>query len=268
MAPTQLDVAEASSVEMGDYDCIVLVVPFNTTNTSSVEGLGKRIEEHSTFFDDMLEKKLKASVVKVTVAREDGSMATKCLSLFEIGEKDGMTTVGRKLGQQVASTLKAEKGIKRCAVILPESVSESTALISEFASSVLSGFYIDNRFKSQVEDEGLVKSIDVIVEGRGDLDEIRDAIRRSHVITEGVYLSKDIVNAPHNTLNSVSLAETAGRIADESGGRLTLRVLDFKDCEKRGMGAYLGVARGSETFPKFLHLTYRPKKRGTKKNPL
>jgi leucyl aminopeptidase len=69
---------------------------------------------------------------------------------------------------------------------------------------------------------------------------------------------QDIVNAPHNVLNSQSLADTAKRIAKESGGSLTCRILDKRECEQRGMGAYLGVARGSETAPQFIHLTYKP----------
>merc|ERR1712087_1103122 len=68
----------------------------------------------------------------------------------------------------------------------------------------------------------------------------------------------DIVNSPHNVLNSESLADTAKRIVDESGGSITCKILDKTECEKRGMGAYLGVARGSETDPQFIHLTYKP----------
>ena len=71
-------------------------------------------------------------------------------------------------------------------------------------------------------------------------------------------MTKDIVNSPHNVLNSESLAETAKRIAEESGGSLTCTILGKEECEERGMGAYLGVARGSETEPQFIHLTYTP----------
>lgn len=31
------------------------------------------------------------------------------------------------------------------------------------------------------------------------------------------------------------------------------------ECEARHMGAFLAVARGSETDPLFIHMTYRPK---------
>jgi leucyl aminopeptidase len=44
----------------------------------------------------------------------------------------------------------------------------------------------------------------------------------------------------------------------ESGGSITCEILGKEECEARGMGAYLGVARGSETEPQFIHLTYKP----------
>ncbi|HVQ77490.1 MAG TPA: leucyl aminopeptidase, partial [Candidatus Binatia bacterium] len=38
-----------------------------------------------------------------------------------------------------------------------------------------------------------------------------------------------------------------------------------EDCEKLGMGAYLGVAQGSLQSPKFIHLTYAPGRRARKR---
>ena len=73
----------------------------------------------------------------------------------------------------------------------------------------------------------------------------------------GVILAKDVVNSPHNILNSVSLADTAKRIAMASAGSLTGQILDKDACEERGMGAFLAVARGSETPPQLIHLTYK-----------
>jgi leucyl aminopeptidase len=39
---------------------------------------------------------------------------------------------------------------------------------------------------------------------------------------------------------------------------MELEVLEREDCEKLGMGAYLGVAQASDMPPKFIHLTYKP----------
>jgi leucyl aminopeptidase len=77
-------------------------------------------------------------------------------------------------------------------------------------------------------------------------------------LATGIFLTKDIVNAPHNVLDSLSLAETAKRIAEQSGGRIICEILDKEACEARCLGGFLGVARGSETssvHPFNLHST-------------
>lgn len=39
---------------------------------------------------------------------------------------------------------------------------------------------------------------------------------------------------------------------------MKLEVLEKEDCEKLGMGCFLGVAEASAEPPKFIHLTYTP----------
>ena len=62
---------------------------------------------------------------------------------------------------------------------------------------------------------------------------------------------------------AISWARRAAEIAKEGG--LALRVLDRAECAKMGMGAYVGVAQGSEEPPKFIHLTYSPKGRARRR---
>ncbi len=50
----------------------------------------------------------------------------------------------------------------------------------------------------------------------------------------------------------------SARRRSREAGKLGLKVLERADCEKLGMGAYLGVAQGSQEPPKFIHLTYTP----------
>jgi leucyl aminopeptidase len=59
------------------------------------------------------------------------------------------------------------------------------------------------------------------------------------------------------------LARRATEIAKEGG--LELRVLDRAECARMGMGAFVGVAQGSEEPPKFIHLTYRPGRRARRR---
>lgn len=105
-----------------------------------------------------------------------------------------------------------------------------------------------------------LKQVTLVHEGCfEDVESRNNELEAGKNLAKGIFLTKDIVNAPHNVLNSLSLANVAKKIAAESNGMLKCTILGKKECEARGMGSYLGVARGSETEPQFIHLTYKPK---------
>eukprot|EP00584_Thalassiosira_punctigera_P013845 CAMPEP_0172553454 /NCGR_PEP_ID=MMETSP1067-20121228/51021_1 /TAXON_ID=265564 ORGANISM="Thalassiosira punctigera, Strain Tpunct2005C2" /NCGR_SAMPLE_ID=MMETSP1067 /ASSEMBLY_ACC=CAM_ASM_000444 /LENGTH=611 /DNA_ID=CAMNT_0013341647 /DNA_START=143 /DNA_END=1978 /DNA_ORIENTATION=+ len=164
-----------------------------------------------------------------------------------------------KVGGAVASACHDQKKVASCNVLLPPQI-EGDAALKDLSTAFYSGLYADNRFRTgkkvelKAED---VKEVKLFMEGSA--DGAASAIETGARLAKGVSLTRDIVNAPHNVLNSESLADTARRIAEESGGSITCEILGKEECEKRGMGSYLGVARGSETEPQFIHLTYKPK---------
>lgn len=173
-------------------------------------------------------------------------------------KKDPLLAAGFALGKAVASQCNMEKKVKTCQVILPEVLASNESVVTDFSTAFYQTLYADNRFKTKVNQKKPAEDLEAVtILSEGATCEA-SVLRTGKSIATGVFLSKDIVNAPHNVLNSESLAETAKRIAEESNGRLTCKILDKADCEQRGMGAYLGVARGSETEPQFIHLTYTP----------
>jgi len=88
-------------------------------------------------------------------------------------------------------------------------------------------------------------------------------VRAGEVWSVATCVSRDLVNEPANVVTPSYLARRAQEIA--RSGRLGLKVLERAECEKLGMGAYIGVAQGSLEPPKFIHLTYRPKGRARKR---
>lgn len=173
-----------------------------------------------------------------------------------------------KLGGAVASAIHEQKKITTCNVLLPSNITQgitSKSMLTDFSTAYYSGLYVDNRYRTgkkiELKAEN-VQGVTLFLENNADNDDVttvgQEAIATGLAIASGCALTKDIVNAPHNVLNSESLAETARRIAVESGGSITCTILGKEECEARGMGAYLGVARGSETEPQFIHLTYKP----------
>lgn len=165
-----------------------------------------------------------------------------------------------KLGNKIASICDAEKKASSCAVLLPSGFGGETYsdTITDMSTHFYSTLYSDNRYRTGDKVKKTVpdlKSVTFVSEAETDIT--NEAIEKGTKMAKGLYLTKDIVNAPHNVLNSESLANVARKIAAESNGTIECTVLGKEECEKRGMGAYLGVARGSETEPQFIHLTYK-----------
>src|SRR5262249_43967644 len=86
--------------------------------------------------------------------------------------------------------------------------------------------------------------------------EAADGMRRGESFALATSFARDLINAPANDLHPTDLAREASEMAKEP--RLDVKVFDRAECKKMGMGAFLGVAAGSEQPPKFIHVTYTP----------
>jgi leucyl aminopeptidase len=167
----------------------------------------------------------------------------------------GLGDDGSKIGVAMAKFITED--IVTCSMILPDPPTDT--ILTDLTSSFLASLYSDNRYRTGdniKQPAGNLTFVELVIP-EDITDTASEAISTGTSIASGMVLAKDIVNAPHNILNSESLADTAKRIAEEIP-TLSCRILNKQDCEERGMGAFLGVARGSETQPQFIHLTYTP----------
>jgi len=78
------------------------------------------------------------------------------------------------------------------------------------------------------------------------------------ILAEAQNFTRDIVNEPGNVITPQKLAEIAEDLAKEYG--FEVKIYDEDEIEKMGMNAYLSVAKGSANPPRFIHITYRPRK--------
>jgi len=84
------------------------------------------------------------------------------------------------------------------------------------------------------------------------LPQVEAGARVGQVIAESVCLARDLINHPANVVTPTMLAETARQLAEEYG--LRCQVLDEEQMAELGMGALLGVARGSQEPARFIIL--------------
>ncbi len=81
------------------------------------------------------------------------------------------------------------------------------------------------------------------------------AIEEGLAIASGSHKAKDLANLPPNIANPSYLAEEAKALAIEND-KVDCEVLDESELENMGMGAFVAVARGSDTPAKLITLKY------------
>ncbi|GHV37747.1 putative cytosol aminopeptidase [Synergistales bacterium] len=84
-----------------------------------------------------------------------------------------------------------------------------------------------------------------------------DVAQKGAAFASGQCIARDLANEPGNVINPPILAEIAEGFARERN--ITCEVWDEKRLAEEKMGALLAVGQGSETPPRLIHLTYKPK---------
>ncbi|ACB00438.1 MULTISPECIES: leucyl aminopeptidase [Cyanophyceae] len=221
----------------------VLTVPENLT------ALDERLS--GVIAEVIAETEFKGKSGKLSVTRLGSGAPIKKLLLVGLGNAEKWNSaVLRSTAAAIARAVKGDKAITTLGLQLP--VAETEAITAQMVTEgMYLGFYEDNRFKSEQKDPPALEAVEIL--GIGDQPA---AIALGTSLCEGVIYARELVNAPANIINPVTLAASVESLASTYG--LELNILEEADCEAAGMGSFLGVAAASDLPPKFIHLVYKP----------
>ena len=142
---------------------------------------------------------------------------------------------------------------EKISFLMPWELIESIEEIKSFGEAARLSAYKDNRFNSKRDDKKVLKEIEFL-----NLIKFENiSFNETEYICEGVELARSLVAAPPNSLTPLEMSKQALKIAKDHD--LEIKILEKKECEDLGMGAYLAVAKGSDLEPKFIHLTLNSK---------
>jgi leucyl aminopeptidase len=162
----------------------------------------------------------------------------------------------RQAAARIAKAAQVQ-GCTSLGIALPVEGLEPQAAAATIAQAVRLSLFNDQRFKSDAETKPLPASVELLGFPEAAAELLGSGLFSSvDALCSGVELARQLVAAPPNQVTPQALADCAAAIASEFG--LELKLLERSDCAALGMGAYLGVAQGSDLPPKFIHLTYRP----------
>ena len=123
------------------------------------------------------------------------------------------------------------------------------------AEGALLGLYRFKHYLSANGDDQDLTDITVVEQDDSRVAELQKGLRLGTITAEASCLARDMANEPANVMTPTQMAEVARRVADAEG--LEIDILDREDMEEKGMGAFVGVARGSHQPPKLIVLKYR-----------
>jgi leucyl aminopeptidase len=192
-----------------------------------------------------------------TVALPDvPAIAAKRLLLVGLGKPEKLTRATLAKAMQTAARKVSEKKTTHVAVACPEPAVERLGLADAIGTVVTAmtvgcvgqGLYQKEPKRFPFE------TVTVLVRDELSATAAAEAVRRGHVIGEAVNLARELVNRPACDVYPESVADTALRVAGETG--LVCEVLDVKQLEAERMGSLLAVAQGSDRPPRVVVLRH------------
>ncbi|MGA2110858.1 MAG: leucyl aminopeptidase [Anaerolineales bacterium] len=118
------------------------------------------------------------------------------------------------------------------------------------------GLYEFNQHRTTASEHPQVRLIELLLSDDAKAPSHSRAARTGEILARATNLARDWVNEPANQMTPQILANTALRLAEQFG--LQAHVLGRKEMETEGMGALLGVTRGSNEPPTMAILEHHP----------
>ncbi len=187
-------------------------------------------------------------------------LRAKVLAVGSLGDKgEEVATAIRALAHK-AGTVARRLGMARLAFFLDPAMAEEGELgrldVEAATEGVIWGAYRFDRHLAKKEEHGLPEELHLFHSGRKDRPTVQGWMERGVAIGNAQNLARDLVNEPANIVTPTTLSEHARAWCEARG--VQVKVLEEKDCEALGMGAYLAVGYGSSMPPKFVHMTWKP----------
>ena len=158
----------------------------------------------------------------------------------------------RKLAGTAVRTLKG-KGVRSFAFALPG----TSIAAAEGVRAIVEGAFVGNfepgYYKSDRKDNDQ-KIDDVTIVVPGDTKPLENALQGARIVAESQNYTRDLTNEPSNRMTPTILAERAKKMAAEVG--LKCEVHGADKIRQLKMGAFWGVAQGSDEPPALIVLRY------------
>ena len=256
---TNLSFSAPSQLET---DCLVVVVLDQSEIKSgeagkpsvSVESADNAVREAGK--EVIASGEVTAKPFETTLLHHPAGLKAKRLLLVGGGKAKSFSVAElRKLAGAALRTLKG-KSIHNFALVLPETGMPAAEAVTAAVEGAFVGDFDPGYYKSEKKDKEKEKIDTITLVAKGDQKSLEAALQAARIVAESQNFTRDLVNEPSNRMTPSILAERAKKMAAEVG--LTCEVRGPEEIKKLKMGAFWGVAQGSDEPPALIVIRYEP----------
>jgi len=165
--------------------------------------------------------------------------------------KNFSATELRKIAGAAVRALKPRK-VRSLAFVAPEQIPAENA-VKAIVEGAMVGDFDSDTYKSDRKDQS-VNSLTVVASG--DQAKLQRALDEARIVGESQNFTRELVNEPSNRMTPMILAKRAQEMAKEVG--LKCDVYGADKIKELKMGAFWGVAQGSDEPPALIVMRYEP----------
>lgn len=179
--------------------------------------------------------------------------------LVGMGEQDKLGFNNFKKAVNAAAKRLDQSGAADAANYLATTPSDSLSL-EQKAREIIIGteatlYQFDQYQTSKEKKRRKLRRITIFVNQRKEASQASVAVIHGAAIAEGMALTRDLANSPPNICNPSWLASEARKLGRKHR-KVKVEVLDEKQLEKLGMGAFVAVSKGSKQPGKLITMDY------------
>jgi leucyl aminopeptidase len=199
---------------------------------------------------------------EINLLHKPAGLKAKRLLLISGGAAKKFTTYDlRRVAGAAVRTLKS-RGIRSFAFIAPTGIPAEEA-VRAIVEGALVGNFDPDYYRSDRKDQK-IDALTILASGNTDLAALEKAAQEAQIIGESQNFTRDLVNEPSNRMTPTILADRAKKMCQEVG--LKCEVYGADKIKELKMGAFWGVAQGSDEPPALIVMKYEPS--GAPANPV
>jgi leucyl aminopeptidase len=243
-------------------ECLILPCPEEKKPSGTLKNIDEALSGAITSaFEN---KRFTGKPNQTLLLNSTGCLKADNLLLVGVGKTKDVKTETVCKAAATAAKLAEGSNFKSASVYLNDSCFDKIAKgprYGELAGAVAEGaglaLYHFDEYKSRDEKDdppSRLQTLTLVPATKTRKATLAKSITRAEKIVDAVHAARDLVSHPGNTATPTYLADHAKKMARKS--KITCKVLGKKEMEKLGMGALLGVSRGSNEPPALIVLEY------------